>query len=113
MTLHALSPLDGRYEQETTPLRDFFSEYAFLRDRARLELDFLAALSETGLVRPLTTSERAALDVFTDEDAQMIQEQEKITKHDVKAIEYFLREKFMGVGELAPARSAPRTLESK
>ncbi len=70
MTLHALSPLDGRYEKETAPLRDFFSEYAFLRDRVRLELDFLAGLSDTGLVRPLTASERAVLDVFTDEDAQ-------------------------------------------
>ena len=93
MTLHALSPLDGRYENETAPLRDYFSEFAYLRSRARLELDFLSALSETGLVRPLTDSERATLDSFSDDDARRIQEYEKTTKHDVKAIEYFLRDK--------------------
>ena len=95
MALHALSPLDGRYENETSPLRDFFSEFAFLRTRARIELDFLSALSKTGLVRPLTSSERAALDSFTDDDARKIQEYEKTTRHDVKAIEYFLRDKLM------------------
>src|SRR4030067_9713 len=95
MTLHALSPLDGRYENETAPRRDFFSECAYLRSRARLELGFLSALSETGLVRALTDSERATLDSFTDDDARRIQEYEKTTRHDVKAIEYFLREKFM------------------
>jgi adenylosuccinate lyase len=93
MTLHALSPLDGRYENETAPLRDYFSEFAYLRSRARLELDFLSALSVTGLVRPLTDSERAALAPFSDDDARRIQEYEKTTRHDVKAIEYFLRDK--------------------
>ncbi len=93
MTIHSLSPLDGRYENETAPLRDFFSEFAYLRTRARLELDFLSALSETGLVRPLSSSERAALDAFSDDDARKIQQYEKITKHDVKAIEYVIREK--------------------
>ena len=93
MTLHALSSLDGRYEKETAPLRDYFSEFAYLRARARLELDFLSALSKTGLVRPLTSSERTALDTFTDDDALSIQEHEKTTRHDVKAIEYFLRDK--------------------
>ena len=94
MTLHTLSPLDSRYENETASLRDYFSEFAYLRSRARLELDFLSALSKTGLVRPLTDSERVLLDSFTDDDARTIQEYEKTTKHDVKAIEYFLREKF-------------------
>src|SRR5258705_10436929 len=93
MTLHALSPLDGRYENETESLRDYFSEFAYFRSRARLELDFLSALSKTGLVRPLSDSESVALDSFTDDDAHKIQEYEKITNHDVKAIEYFLREK--------------------
>ena len=93
MALHALSPLDGRYENETSPLRDFFSEFAYLRARARLELDFLSALSKTGLVRPLSSAERAILDSFSDDDALKIQEHEKTTRHDVKAIEYFLREK--------------------
>ncbi|MDQ3004947.1 MAG: adenylosuccinate lyase [Chloroflexota bacterium] len=89
MTLHALSPLDGRYEKETAPLRDFFSDFAYLRTRARLELDFLSALSKIGICPPVNIS----LDVFTDEDALKIQEYEKTTRHDVKAIEYFLRDK--------------------
>jgi adenylosuccinate lyase len=93
MTLYALSSLDGRYENETAPLREYFSEFAFFRSRSRLELEYLAALSKTGLVRPLHDSERAALDSFTEDDAHNIQEYEKITKHDVKAIEYFLRGK--------------------
>lgn len=89
MSLHSLSPLDGRYEKETSPLRDFFSEFAYLRARARLELDYLSALSKTGICPPPNLS----LDPFTDEDALKIQEHEKTTRHDVKAIEYFLREK--------------------
>ena len=93
MTLHALSPLDGRYENGTSPLQDYFSEFAYMRARARLELDFLSALAKTGLVRPLTSTEYAILDSFTEDDARQIQEYEKTTRHDVKAIEYFLREK--------------------
>lgn len=89
MSLHALSPLDGRYEQETSTLRDFFSEFAYLRSRARLELDFLSALAVVGICPPPNIS----LDSFTEEDARKIQEYEKITRHDVKAIEYFLRGK--------------------
>jgi adenylosuccinate lyase len=89
MSLHALSSLDGRYEKETSPLRDFFSEFAYLRSRTRLELDFLSALSKTGICPTPDIS----LDSFTDEDAVKIQEYEKTTRHDVKAIEYYLREK--------------------
>ncbi|HZJ21861.1 MAG TPA: adenylosuccinate lyase [Anaerolineales bacterium] len=91
MTLHLLSPLDGRYQKDTEPLRDYFSEFAYLRARARLELDFLSALSRIGICPPVNIS----LDVFTDEDALKIQEYEKTTRHDVKAIEYFLRDKIL------------------
>src|SRR5215207_2255799 len=94
MTLHALSPLDGRYENETSPLREYFSEFAFLRARARLELDFLSALSTTGLIAAEALSGyKPHLLNFNEEDARRIQEYEKTTRHDVKAIEYFLREK--------------------
>lgn len=89
MTLHALSPLDGRYEDETAPLRDHFSEFAYLRARVRIELDHLAALSKTGICPPVGIS----LGDFTDEDAHEIQEYEKTTRHDVKAVEYYLRDK--------------------
>lgn len=64
-----------------------------MRARARVELDYLSALASTGLVRPLTESERRSLDAFGDEDARQIQVHERETKHDLKAIEYYLRHK--------------------
>ena len=100
MTLHLLSPLDGRYAETTSPLRDHFSEFAFLRDRVRVELNFLPALSKTGLVRPLSDSESAhlesVLENFSDADAELILEYERKTRHDVKAIEYFIQSKLQG-----------------
>lgn len=97
MTLKLLSPLDGRYADVTAPLTDYFSEYAFLRDRVRVELDYLSALSKTGLIRPLTDSESVRLESiipnFTVADAESILEYERITRHDVKAIEYFIQSK--------------------
>jgi adenylosuccinate lyase len=98
MSLHVLSPLDGRYEKETSPLRDFFSEFAYLRSRARLELDFLTALSKTGIfpAESLSGYKPDKLQNFTDEDALRIQDYEDTTRHDVKAIEYYLREKMAG-----------------
>lgn len=94
MALHALSPVDGRYENETSPLRDFFSEFAFLRARVRLELDFLSALSKTGILpTDMLSGLKLDLQDFTEEDARKIQEYEKTTRHDVKAIEYFLRDR--------------------
>ena len=94
MTLHALSPLDGRYENETAPLRDFFSEFAFLRDRTQVELDFLSALSKTGIFSSETAlGWKPDRQDFTEEDARQIQEFERKTRHDVKAIEYHLRDK--------------------
>jgi adenylosuccinate lyase len=94
MTLHALSPLDGRYENQTLPLREYFSEFAFLRNRTKIEVEFLSALSEAGVFSAETLSgARLNLPAFTDDDAREIQEIEKTTRHDVKAIEYFLRER--------------------
>jgi len=101
MTLHLLSPLDGRYAETTAPLRDYFSEFAFLRDRVRVELNFLLALSKTDLVRPLTDSESAQIESiitnFSDADAELILEHERKTRHDVKAIEYFIQNKLQGL----------------
>ncbi len=100
MTLHILSPLDGRYAEITSPLRDHFSEFAFLRDRVRVELNFLPALSKTGLVRPLSDSESAyhssVLANFSNADAELILDYERKTRHDVKAIEYFIQSKLQG-----------------
>src|SRR5215212_3193125 len=101
MTLNLLSPLDGRYAEVTAPLTGFFSEFAFLRDRVRVELDFVSALSKTGLVRLLTESESAQLDSiklnFSLADAESILEYERKTRHDVKAIEYFIQRKLQNI----------------
>ncbi|HEX6271140.1 MAG TPA: adenylosuccinate lyase [Anaerolineales bacterium] len=97
MTFDRLSPLDGRYTEAAAPLTDYFSEFAFLRDRVRVELDFLSALSKTDLVRPLTDAESARLNPiksnFSLADAESILEYERKTRHDVKAIEYFIQSK--------------------
>jgi adenylosuccinate lyase len=97
MTLHLISPLDGRYAEITAPFTDYFSEFAFLRDRVRVELNFLLALSKTDLVHPLSDSESAQIESiitnFSDAEAELILEHERKTRHDVKAIEYFIQNK--------------------
>lgn len=94
--LNSLSPLDGRYAAQTAPLAAHFSEFAYLRDRVRIELDYLSALSKTGLFRPLTASESARIESiksnFSQADAESIRAYERECRHDVKAIEYFLRD---------------------
>lgn len=98
--LDLLSPLDGRYAEAIAPLRDHFSEFAFLRDRVRVELNFLLALSKTGIVRSLNLFESAQIESlktnFSLADAELILEHERKTRHDVKAIEYFIQNKFQG-----------------
>ena len=94
--LQAISPLDGRYSHETETLRDYFSEFAFIRDRVRLEVVYLIALSQDAhLIRELTPIEldilRSLNDTFSPDEAQQCKEYEQITRHDVKAIESFLR----------------------
>lgn len=96
--LDSLSPLDGRYARETEPLRNFFSEFAYLRDRVRIEIDYLIALSRnTNLIRTFTDSEisilQSLISDFSAVDARAIKTHENTTRHDVKAIEYFLRDK--------------------
>ena len=93
MSLYVLSPLDGRYASDAAPLREFFSEFAYFRTRARLELDYLSALSKTGLIPAEAVANLAGKSLsFTEDDARQIQQYEKTTRHDIKAIEYFLRE---------------------
>ena len=96
--LLALSPLDGRYARETAPLREFFSESAYIRGRAQLEIAYLIALSQDAkLIRPLTQNELEFLNNlsadFSLEDAKQVKGLEQTTRHDVKAIENFLRER--------------------
>lgn len=99
-SLHLLSPLDSRYAYLTAPLREFFSEYAYLRKRVQIEVDYLIALSKIKIVRGLSESESILLKSipinFSDSDADAIVHHERRMRHDVKAIEYYLREKFSG-----------------
>jgi adenylosuccinate lyase len=96
--LSALSPLDGRYGSKTAPLRDWFSEAALLRCRVQVEVAWFIALSDAGLkqFKPLPQDERAALNAvvanFSVEDAQAIKTIEATTNHDVKAVEYWLKD---------------------
>jgi adenylosuccinate lyase len=94
--LLALSPLDGRYTGETGSLRDSLSEFAFIRDRVRVEIAYFIALShEAHLLRPLTSAEldllKAVSDPFSLDEARRVKDLERTTRHDVKAIENFLR----------------------
>ncbi len=106
--IFAVSPIDGRYAGVTGILGMHFSEFAFLRDRVRIELDFLPALSKTGLIHPLTDSKIAQLQSiksnFSFTDAKAILAHELKTRHDVKAIEYFIQEKLQDTSlqELIP-----------
>ncbi len=98
MTIHALSPLDGRYEAETAPLRAYFSENAFVRQRVRVEVDYLIMLSSGAhLVRALTDEEveflHGLVAGWNDAAAGEVKRIEQRTRHDVKAIEYYLRER--------------------
>ena len=94
--LLALSPLDGRYAKETEALREYFSEYAVIRGRVRIEIAYLIALSqEAWIIRPIKPEElerlRGLAERFSIEDARENKDFERITRHDVKAVESFLR----------------------
>ncbi|MDD2684753.1 MAG: adenylosuccinate lyase [Gallionella sp.] len=98
--LTALSPLDGRYHSKVDPLRDYFSEYGLIRYRVLVEIEWLKALSaqaDIDEVPPFSPETTAGLDAivsnFCEDDAAAIKAIEKRTNHDVKAIEYWLREK--------------------
>ena len=109
-SLNAVAPIDGRYRSKCEPLAKYFSEGALIKYRVRVEVEYFIALSERlkGL-RPQLASVaskaeelRAIYRNFTDDDAQAIKDIEKVTNHDVKAVEYFLKGKFdeMGLSEL-------------
>ncbi|ABA89882.1 adenylosuccinate lyase [Syntrophotalea carbinolica DSM 2380] len=99
----AISPLDGRYASKVTELTECFSEYALLRNRVKVEVLWLLALcAEPGIAecRAVTAEEeqtlRAIVDDFTPEEAQKVKKIEAVTNHDVKAVEYYLKEKIAG-----------------
>jgi adenylosuccinate lyase len=108
--LTALSPLDGRYRAKVAALAEYFSEYGLIRERIGVELAWLEALSdEPGIaeVKPFSSAARAALAAaaadFSVADAERVKTIESTTNHDVKAMEYWLKERFAGVPEIAAA----------
>jgi adenylosuccinate lyase len=106
--LTALSPLDGRYEGKTAVLRPYFSEFGLIRRRVLVEVRWLQALAGHGQIKEvpaLTAAANTLLDGiatnFSQSDARRVKEIESTTNHDVKAIEYFLKEKTLGNAEIA------------
>lgn len=101
--LTSVSPVDGRYARHTEPLIDYFSEYALFKYRVRIEVEYLIALSDQGLknVAPLTKQEqyklRGVYMDFTLQDAEAIKKIERTTNHDVKAVEYFVKEQLQKI----------------
>jgi len=99
--LTAISPIDGRYRHQVQHLDDYFSEYALIRYRVLVEVEYFQFLSKQKIFT-LSAAQRknlqAALENFSLEDALLIKETEKVTNHDVKAVEYFLKTKLEGAG---------------
>ncbi len=95
--MYAISPLDGRYSDKVGHLSTYFSEYALMSSRCRVELSYVIALNETKLFPKLYANEIdkmiTIMESFSEEDYIQIKEIEKITKHDVKSCEVFLRQK--------------------
>lgn len=101
--LNAISPVDGRYFETLKPLSPYFSEFGLIRYRVRIEIEYLLALTQVlpelkDFPGDKTETVRKIYRDFTEADAQEIKETEKITNHDVKAVEYFVKEKFESLG---------------
>lgn len=102
--LTAVSPIDGRYHSATAPLADYFSEYALIRYRVKVEIEYFIALCELPLpaladfpAKRFETLRDIYVD-FCEADALRIKEIESVTNHDVKAVEYFIKEQFDAMG---------------
>ena len=108
-SLHAVSPIDGRYHNQVQPLSKYFSEFGLIHYRVRIEVEYFIALCEiplpqlSGISADVFPSLRAIYIQFSEEDALKIKEIEKVTNHDVKAVEYFIKEKFESLGLAAYA----------
>lgn len=107
-TLTAVSPIDGRYRSKTECLADYFSEYALIRYRVRVEIEYFITLCELPLPQlksfdsSLFKRLREIYSKFDENDAARVKDIEKITNHDVKAVEYFIKEEFDKIGGLEP-----------
>ena len=108
-TLKAISPLDGRYQRKLEALGDAFSEFALTRERVRVELAWLKSLAGAVDIPELPALSGAAtqfldglVERFSVDDAAAVKAIEAITNHDVKAVEYWIKDKFKALPELAP-----------
>ncbi|ANB03133.1 adenylosuccinate lyase [Ectothiorhodospira sp. BSL-9] len=106
-TLTAIAPVDGRYGNKTEMLRPIFSEFGLIRHRVQVEVEWLKALADhPGITEVPTLSEHGVqilngiVENFSEEDARRVKNIESTTNHDVKAVEYFLKEKIAGNKEL-------------
>src|SRR5690554_1024143 len=103
-TLTAVSSVDGRYGSKTAPLRMYFSEFALIKYRVKVEVEYFIALCElplpqlAGVDASIFPQLRSVAATFSEENALEIKEIEKTTNHDVKAVEYFLKDKFSQLG---------------
>ena len=110
-TLLSVSPVDGRYASKTESLRDYFSESALIRYRVRVEIEYFIALCRIPLPGLESFGEgtgRTREDLFdglrgiyrdmTTEEAARVKDIEKVTNHDVKAVEYYIKERFASLG---------------
>ncbi|MGE0427755.1 MAG: adenylosuccinate lyase [Hydrogenophaga sp.] len=108
-TISALSPLDGRYAARLAPLRPFMSEQGYMHRRVQVEIAWFIALSDAGLAefKPLSPGARTYLlglvKNFSEADGQAIKDIEKVTNHDVKAVEYWIKSRFEARPELEKA----------
>lgn len=104
--LTAISPIDGRYRGKTEPLAGFFSEYALIRYRVRVEIEYFITLCELPLPQLASFNHdlfprlRNIYTAFDEACAQRVKDIEKVTNHDVKAVEYFIKEEFDKIGGL-------------
>jgi len=98
--LTAISPIDGRYRNKTSEFAKYFSEFGLIQYRVKIEIEYFIALCELGIDNLKAVNKSVFTDLrkiytnFTEDDAQKIKDIEKLTNHDVKAVEYFIKEKF-------------------
>jgi adenylosuccinate lyase len=103
-SLTAISPVDGRYQSKTSELQQYFSEFGLIKYRVIVEVEYFIAMVESG-VKPLVdfpkekySDLRAICNLFSEQDALWIKDIEKVTNHDVKAVEYFIKDKMTSLG---------------
>lgn len=103
-SLTAISPIDGRYQRKTSELQPYFSEYGLIKYRVLIEIEYFIAMAESGVEALVDFPKekyaelRAIYKEFSEEDALWIKDTEKVTNHDVKAVEYFVKDKMTKLG---------------